>query len=130
MATSYKKEAMRVNVFGTSLLPKHGVIEIEDKRITLYTGIPGTKSQKRTVIKFRDIEAVYPMNVWGIAATGIIIIMKDTTSYRLGVNNRKEFLPWLEERIEACQPHGSKNKAQGTLPEADDTEETEEDDEE
>lgn len=116
MATSYKQEAMRVNYFEGGLLPKNGLFEIEDKRLTLYTGIPGTKNQKRTVIKFRDIEAVYPMNVWGIAPTGIIIVMKDKTSYRFGVTGRKEFLPWLEERIEACQPKGAKAKAE-ELPE-------------
>ena len=116
MATSYKQEAMRVNYFEGGLLPKNGLFEIEDKRLTLYTGIPGTKNQKRTVIKFRDIEAVYPMNVWGIAPTGIIIVMKDKTSYRFGVTGRKEFLPWLQERIEACQPKGAKAKAE-ELPE-------------
>lgn len=123
MATSYKQEALRVNVFTGGLLPKHGVFEIEDKRLTLYTGIPGTKNQKRTVIKFRDIEAVYPMNVWGIAPTGIIIVMKDTTSYRFSLAGRNDFLPWLEERIAACQPHGSKKEAAAQLeasPDADD----------
>ncbi|MBQ9042606.1 MAG: hypothetical protein IJ111_07295 [Eggerthellaceae bacterium] len=118
MATSYKQEALRVNVFNGGILPKVGVFEIEDKRIILYTGIPGTKSQKRTVIKFRDIEAVYPMNVWGISPTGVIIVMKDSTSYRFGLSGRKEFLPWLEERVAACQPKGNKKE----LPDEDDEE--------
>ncbi|MBR3181388.1 MAG: hypothetical protein IKF56_01925, partial [Eggerthellaceae bacterium] len=98
MATSYRREAMRVNYFA-SFLPKNGFIEIEDKRITLYTGIPGTKNQKRTVIKFRDVQAVHPVNIMGFAPTGIVIIMKDNTSYRFAVTGRNEFLPWLEERI-------------------------------
>lgn len=123
---------MRVNHFAGGLLPKGGVIEIEDKRITLYTGIPGTKGQKRTVIKFRDVQAVHPVNVMGIAPTGILIIMKDTTSYRLGVTGRDQFLPWLQERVAACQPKGSKDKAQVQQDEADveDAEEAMEDSEE
>lgn len=132
MATSYRREAMRVNHFAGGLLPKGGVIEIEDKRITLYTGIPGTKGQKRTVIKFRDVETVYPVNILGIAPTGILIVMKDTTSYRLAVHGRDQFLPWLLERVAACQPKGSKNKAQVQQDEADveDAEEAMEDSEE
>lgn len=113
---------MRVNYFNGGLLPKHGVFEIEDKRLILYTGIPQTKNQKRTVLKFRDIEAVYPMNVMGFSPTGILIVMKDSTSYRFGVTGRNEFLPWLEERIAACQPHGGK-QSQEEEPEEDDSEE-------
>ncbi len=122
MATSYKQEALRANYFDGGFLPKHGVFEIEDKRLTLYTGIPGTKNQKRTVIKFRDVDAVHPMNVWGISPTGIVIVMKDATSYRFSIAGRNEFLSWLEERVAACQPHGVKNSlADSEDPDEDDS---------
>lgn len=113
--TNFDGKPRRVNCFDEGLLPKYGLMAFEKKKLTLYQGVPG-KKQRSTVYKYADMEGVYPTNIMGFAPTGFIIVMKDGTRHRFSVSGRGDLLPWLQERIEACQPKGAKAKAE-ELPE-------------
>ena len=103
MAVEYLDKPMRVNYF-RDVLPKGALMHFEKKKITLYSGIPG-KNQRVEAFKYADMEGVYPVNIMGFSPTGIVIAMKDGSTHKFAVTGRKNLLPWLQERIEACQPH-------------------------
>lgn len=106
----YDGKPKKVNCFEGGLFPKYGLMAFEKKKLTLYQGIPG-KGQKSRVFKYADMDYVYPVNIWGISPTGFVIMMKDGSRYKFSITGRNQFLPWLQERIDACQPKGSRPKA-------------------
>ena len=106
MATvDFDGKPRRVNCFEGGLLPKYGLMAFEKKKLTLYQGVPG-KKQRSTVFKYADMEGVYPINIMAFSPTGFIIVMKDGSTHKFSVSGRNQLLPWLNERIEACQPKG------------------------
>lgn len=112
MATvDFDGKPKKVNCFEGGLFPKYGLMAFEKKKLTLYQGIPG-KGQKSTVYKYADMECAYPTNIWGISPTGFVIVMKDGSYHKFSITGRTQFLEWLNERIEACQP---KSKSPTTL---------------
>ena len=118
MATvDFDGKPRRVNCFQGGLFPKYGLMAFEKKKLTLYQGIPG-KKQKSTVFKYADMEGVYPVSIMGISPTGFVILMRDGSTHKFSVSGRNQLLPWLQERIEACQPKGMRSQNQAEeLPE-------------
>ena len=113
----------QVNCFEGGLRPKYGLMAFEKKKLTLYQGIPG-KKQKSTVMRYADMEGVYPVNILGLSPTGFVIAMRDGSYRKFSTTGRNALLPWLQERIEACQPKGNRLKdATGELPEPDEPDE-------
>ena len=108
MAQDFTGKPHRVNYF-KGVLPTMGLLDFEAKKLTFYYGVPG-KNQHQETLKYRDMKGAYPVNIMAMFPMGLVLAMKDGTSYRFSTNNRNGIIEHLNERIAACQPHTAQDE--------------------